>query len=280
MTKKDWKHTYHAEAFALGGQMRLPIAQEVKPLAHSKLLDTTGGYTSQQHKDFRLEHVAWFDSAHTHVAGNLDDKPGHGWVTLSTSVVEGLNVLDIVTADRIVTQICTDHPPEGYVPTVTFLGSRFENLRIAGYPVNVKLDLAFMGPKPVNDLPYCGDAGVIDRVKTQHGHIHAGHHLPPELLNRYRLPAKFPKEKKSIECSLVHQVEGDFPGRSFGHVIDVPHFGKIHLATLKIEESDFDPKTGIPKKTEFTLNMIEMEMGCVGSGNLTGGSGKTNGSNT
>jgi hypothetical protein len=60
-------------------------------------------------------------------------------------------------------------------------------------------------------------------------------------------------------------------------VIDVPNFGKIYLATLKIEESDFDPKTGVPKKTEITLNMIELQMGCVGSGGLTGGSGKTNG---
>jgi hypothetical protein len=271
------KHTYHAEAFALSGQMHLPIKKEVKPVAYSKISDTKGGYLCQQHEDFRLERVISFSSAHTHVAGNYDDKPSHGWVTLATSVIENLNVLDIVTADRIVTQICTDHPPEGYVPTITFLGSRFENLRIAGYPIDVKLDLSFLGSKPANDAPYSDDDGVIDYVKTQHSRVQAGTCLPPEVLKRYTLPNEFPKKKRSIECSLAHQAEGDYPGKSFGHVIDVPHFGKIYLATLNIEESDFDSKTGIPKKTEFTLNMIEMQMGCVGSGGTVAGGGKGGG---
>ena len=275
MTKKR-KHTYHAEAFALSGQMLLPIKKDVKPLAYSKL-DAKGGYLAQQHENFRLERVISFSSAHTHVAGNLDDKPSHGWVTLTTSVIEDLNVLDIVTADRIVTQICTDHPPEGYVPTITFLGSRFENLRIAGYPVDVKLDLNLVGTKPANDAPYCGDGDLIERVKTQHSRIHAGKHLPVGLLERYTLPTASSKKKRVVECSLVHKAEGDYPGQSFGHVIDVPNFGRILLATLKIEESDFDPKIGVPKKTEFTLNMIEMQMGCVGSGGVIGGGGKSNG---
>lgn len=278
MTKKR-THTYHAEAFALSGQMLLPIKKEVKPLAYSKIFDKKGGYLCQHHDDFHLERVASFSHAHTHVAGNLDDKPSHGWVTLATSAIENLNVLDIVTADRIVTQICVDHPPEGYVPTVTFLGSRFENLRIAGYPVDVKLDLTFVGPKPANDAAYCSDGDLIDRVKTQHNRVHAWKHLfQPEILQRYTLPTAS-KRQRTFECSLIHKVEGDYPGQSFGHVIDVPHFGKIYLATLRIDESDFDPKTGVPKKTEFTLNMIEMQMGCVGSGGLLGGGGKTNGGN-
>jgi hypothetical protein len=102
--------------------------------------------------------------------------------------------------------------------------------------------------------------------------------LPAAAAARY---SQFPVtlgERKEFEGSLVTQIEGDFPGRSFGHVIDVPNFGQIYLATLKVEESDFDPSTQVPKNTQITLNMIEMQMGCLGSGTLTGGSGKTNGS--
>ena len=62
-----------------------------------------------------------------------------------------------------------------------------------------------------------------------------------------------------------------------GHAIDVPNFGKIYLATLTVEQSDYDTPTGAPRKTTITLNMIEMVMGCVGVGNLMGGGGKTNG---
>jgi hypothetical protein len=76
---------------------------------------------------------------------------------------------------------------------------------------------------------------------------------------------------------LVNQVEGGYPGRSFGHAIDVPNFGKIYLGNLTIEQSDFDTPNGAPRKTTITLNMIEMVMGCVGGGTLGGGSGKTNG---
>ena len=57
----------------------------------------------------------------------------------------------------------------------------------------------------------------------------------------------------------------------------MPHFGKIYLGTLALEQSDFDTPTGAPRKTTITLNMIEMVMGCVGGGGLVGGGGKTNG---
>ena len=78
-----------------------------------------------------------YEAAHTQVAGNRETKPGHdGYTTLVTSVVEGLNILDVVTADLVVAQISTDHPLVGYVPSITFLGTRFENLRIAGHKVD------------------------------------------------------------------------------------------------------------------------------------------------
>jgi hypothetical protein len=101
--------------------------------------------------------------------------------------------------------------------------------------------------------------------------------VPTEISTRYnRLPAISAKQGK-IECSLVNQSEGGFPGRCFGNALDVPNFGKIYLGTLTVEQSDFDSKTGAPKKTTITVNMIEMVMGCIGDGGLVGGGGKTNG---
>jgi len=57
-------------------------------------------------------------------------------------------VLDVLTADRVVGQIITEHPLVGYVPIISFLGTRFENLRIAGHPVELDLDLNILGDKP------------------------------------------------------------------------------------------------------------------------------------
>lgn len=270
------RHRYHAEAVSLEGHLRLPIAQQIHPHNHVKLSEE-GGYLNAHSDNFRLGAVISYRSAYTHVGGNLDDKPGHGWNTLATSVLEGLNVMDVVTADRIVSQISTDHPPEGYVPTVTFLGTRFENLRIAGHPVNLDFDPHILGPKPPNDAPYNKDRDFLDRVTQQYERIRSQKNLPPEIAGRYNQLPSNSSNRESIECSLVHQAEGSYPGRSFGHVIDVPHFGKIHLATLRLDHSDPDPKTGIPRKTLISLSMIRMEMGCTGSGSTSGGNTKTNG---
>ena len=269
-------HHYHAEAFALIGNLTHPVAQEVKPIAYSKLAEE-GGYLSQRLEKYRLEAVASFQSAYTHVAGSLENKPGHGWNTLTTSVIEGFNVLDIVTADRIVAQIGTEHPLKGYVPTVTFLGTRFENLRIAGYPVNLSFDHEMLGPKPANDLPYSSGSHVIERVTAQHRRISSQSDVPTEVSSRYNQLPSNSTQQRVIECSLVNQAEGGYPGRSFGHVIDVTHFGQIYLATLKVEESEFDAPSQTFKKTLITLNMIELRMGCIGGGTLSGGGNKTNG---
>jgi hypothetical protein len=271
-------HDYNAEAEALSGDLTLPLIQEIKPPTFVKL-NERGGYLSQHVENYRLGGVVSFRSAYTQVGGNPDPKPGHGWNTLTTSVIEGLNVLDIVTADRIVCQISTDHPPIGYVPTVTFLGTRFENLRIAGHQLKLDLDLDMLGPKPKKDAGYLSDREFQERVTAQRKRLKGQKNLPAEIANYYGQASSIAGKPGPIKCSLVNQVEGGYPGRSFGHAIDVPNFGKIYLATLTVEQSDYDTPTGAPRKTTITLKMIEMVMGCVGAGNVSGGSGKTNGSN-
>jgi len=267
-------HLHHAEAYVLEAQLNLPFSQKLAPHTHSKL-NPQGGYTSQHSENFRLGAVFSFRSAHTHVAGNLDDKADHGWNTLSTCVIEGLNVMEVVTADRIVAQVSTDHPLKGYVPRVTFLGTRFENLRIAGYPVDLDIDLNILGPKPANDAPYTSDAGFIGRVTTQYKRIQGQQNLPAQVSKRYNQLPSSSANRESLECSLVNQVKGSFPGRSFGHVIDVPDFGKIHLGVLSVEQAEFEK--GVPKKTTIRLDMLRLEMGCIISGEGLGGSTINNG---
>lgn len=270
-------HSYFAEASALHGSLRLPFVQEFSSPTFVKL-NEEGGYVSQHAENFRLGGVVSFRAAYTQVAGNLDTKPEHGWNTLATSVIEGLNVMDVLTADRVVAQISTDHPLIGYVPSVTFLGTRFENLRIAGHPVKIALDPNILGPKPANDQPYSSEQRFREQVAQQYERLHGHQNLPAEILKRYNQLPSQSANVGSIECSLVNQAEGSYPGRSFGHLIDVPNFGLISLATLSVTQSDPNPQTGVPMKTLITLNMVEIKMGCVAGGDLLGGGGKTNGS--
>jgi hypothetical protein len=267
-------HRYHAEATALVGHLQLPLVQEIKPQAYA-MLPEHGGYLAQQATEYRLESVISFRSAYTQVAGNPGKKQGHGPSTLSTAVLEGLNVLDVVTADRVAAQVSIEHPLVGHVPHVTFLGTHFENLRIAGHPVKLDLDLDIVGPKPENDLPYSKASGFMDRVARQHGNVRAHPSLLAELLGRYTGVPANPGNAEAIDCSLVNAAEGSFPGRCFGHVIDVPDFGTIVLGALRVEHADYDEN--VPRKTTIRLTMIELKMGCIAHGNVSAASTVNNG---
>jgi len=267
------EQVYHAEATALSGMLQMPLKQTIDPQA-AATLHPKGGYLSQKTGDFRLEAVVAFRSAHTQVSGLLGTKEGHGHATLTTAVVEGLNILEILTCDRVVSQIATEHPLEGHTPEITFLGTRFENLRIAGHPVHVKLDINRVGPKPPNDIHYLHEPGFLGRVSKYIESFRDHKDLPQPARERYTGTSKVDGDQHSIEFSLVDEIKGEFPGTVFGNVIHVPHFGTIYLATVKITCDD-DKKTY--PKTTIELKMLDVQMGCIGEGGILVGTGKTNG---
>jgi len=271
-------HIYDAEATVLSGQLDLPVSQKIAPQAHTKLVEK-GGYFNQRSEAYRLQSVISFRAAYSHVAGIRSLKPGGGWHTLTTTVIEGLNVMEVLTADRVVGQTITEHPLVGYVPSISFLGTRFENLRIAGHPVELEIDPNIFGPKPVDDAPYTQDAGFVGRVSRQYDRIGSHKDLPAELLERYNRLSSTLRGSEAVECSLVNQASGRYPGRSFGHVITIPGFGTITLAKLTVKHENPHEKTKVPRKTTFTLTMIDLKLGCAIQGEVMMGSGPSNGGN-
>jgi hypothetical protein len=270
-----YQHVYDAQAFALRGDLQLPVHMGIKPQASADL-PKNGGYLSERTGAYHLESVISYRSAYTQVAGNLDTmKAGAGYVSLSTAVLEDFNILDVLTVDRVVAQVSTEHPRNGGVPTVTFLGTRFDNLRIAGHLVHIKLDANFLGDRPANNAPWSTGAEFRKNVAAQRDNILRQPNLPADIAERYnRLPSDS-NPRESIECSLVQHAEGSYPGRTFGHVIDIPHFGKVYLAVLRLKETTV-PGTNYPD-TVFELTMIEAKMGCPISGSASGPTAITNG---
>jgi len=274
-------HLYHAEASALSGHLTQPLSFSIHPQASLRLREE-GGYLSQHSEGFHAEQVLRYQSAYTQVAGNVDSKTDLGWSTLSTSVVEGLNILDVLTCDRVVMQMASNHLPEGYVPRVSFLGSRFENLRINGRPVKLDFDPDMLGAKPANDQGYTNDAGFLERVKNQRSRILEGKDIPAEIAGRYNQGPKVLHQSESgkqewVECSLVNRAEVESPGRTYGHVLDVPDFGKIYLGVLRVEQSEYKEGTEVPKKTLLRLTMIECKFGCAIAGSASAAVGIVNG---
>jgi hypothetical protein len=272
-------HEYHAEAKALHGELHRPFKQVITPQALAQL-HPSGGYLDQDGEAFGAERAIAYDSAYTHVSGSKETKPGGGWCTLTTCAIVNLNILEIVTADRIVSQIFTEHPLVGYVPRISFLATRFENLRIAGHKVELDWDINMLGAKPEGDAAYSRHAPLLENLRGHSSRICGYEGLPNAARERYTdLPKKIDAgtatETEIIECSLVTGSRGNFPGRSFGHVIHIPDFGDIYLATVKVTHEDFHK--GIPHSTTVELKMVEAVMGCAATGMADAGVCITNG---
>lgn len=304
----DKYHVYHAEAHVLSGHLKHPISQ---PIEHQALVvfekTRRDGHVTRSVQQTTLEGLISFKAGHTRASGtriakDLWGNDHSGWVTLSTSVIEGLNVFEVITADRVVAQVSTEHATKnGAVPKVTFLGTRFENLRVGGYPVQVELDLGICGDKPEGDKSYLTDRSFLDRVHSQLDSIAGAKGLPESLEKDYDAKiahidalkkhangrAKGERNGDSkLQCSLVKSIGPiPIPGvRTFGNIIFVPDFGTVALAEVEVGINSgldaFSEKTRPPEPSNsnyFMLNMLNMQLGCIGGGSVAGPVAMANG---
>jgi hypothetical protein len=268
-------HYYHADASALGGFFDRPIKHVVAPQAPMSL-SPSGGYGSARSENFRLEGVISYKSASTQVSGSLSKKDGGGWVTLATAVIEGLNVLDVVTADRLTAQMSTEHPLQGDNPKVNFLGTSFENLKIAGCPIDVEVDFDICDQGDgvgYPSQPCIEDDRFLARVAEQYKRMNNSKSFPEWVKDR-SVPDWIKEryewddqqgENDAVLCSIVKEASGQFPGKPFGSVFEVPEFGKVFLGELFVDCHS------------YRLTAIRLELGCSGHGSLSGPTTMTNG---
>ena len=86
-------------------------------------------------------------------ASVMAEQRGNNFLTLATSTVEALNILDVVTADAVVSRIVSVFPADGNRPEgcdsddhkamFHLARSRFENLKIDGRPVGCEPNPTF-----------------------------------------------------------------------------------------------------------------------------------------
>jgi hypothetical protein len=269
-------HYYHADACGFGGIFTRPIQQIMAPQAPMSL-PPSGGYGTAVSENFQVKGLVSYKSASTQVSGQLDQKQGGGWITLATATVEDFNLLDIVTADRLVAQISTEHPLIGDNPTVTFLGTTIENLKISGHPVKVTLDLNICDQGSGNGYPKqacVSDGQFLSRVAQQYQQMNDAKSLPewvkdrsiPDWVKaRYGGDAKQIGKNGSVLCSIVKGTEGEFPGRPFCNVFEVPDFGRVFLGELMV-----DCKS-------YRLTMVRTELGSPTEGQNSAGVVEANG---
>jgi hypothetical protein len=316
-------HVYHAEAFVLRGKIEEPIQQEIEPIGLVKLQHTRRNtLLTQAVGETSIEGVISFKRGHTRVIGtqvqqknDIFGRKHDGFATLATAVIEGYNVIDMVTAERVVAQLTTEHlltdnveHPIENVPRVNFLGTNFTNFRIGGFPVEIELDLNFCGPKPQKDVSYLGDVGFLDRVQRQIDSVTRLTDLPAQLKEDYAkevtcidefkklakegqtLPVPAGGDGPKLRFSLVKSIKlpTQIPGVfTFGNQIYIEDYGIVSLADVEVgihyADNKFERRKGDPvgsgsnPSTYFKLLMIETKMGCAYKNGGGGGGVSGNG---
>ena len=235
---------FHASGYALSGHFDRPEDVPI-PAQGALALPIEGGTAHTRTEQFTIPRIAAFDTSETHLSGSFADPDT---ATSSVTVVlEGLSILDFLTADRMVTRLTSEYDlkQKNGENHIIALGSNFEGLKLGGYAVNVTLrhDL-LLESKSFEDLK--------KNVKNdkKNGKI---------VVNGNEV----------LLCSLVEKIETDLPGAQIeGHTIIVPHFGKVALAEV------------FARRNMRTLTMLRFQLGSPDGGGGTGGGGSTNGDPT
>ncbi|MGB4784489.1 MAG: hypothetical protein WAQ77_07225, partial [Candidatus Acidiferrum sp.] len=193
-----------------------------------------------QAENFHLQDFVCFKSAHTHVSGRRGRD--ETFVTHASTVVKGLNILGIVTAERIISRLTSIHSPKEQEGHIIAEDSRFEGLRIKGEVVDVILRHNLLVKcKTFDDLA----KDIASDAKS----------------------GKIAEIKGGVAvCSLVEKIETKLKGVDpRRHLIEVSNFGKIFLAEIYAE-------TGTR-----TLTMLRLELGSPHVADLIAAETRTNG---
>jgi hypothetical protein len=261
-TRFRFKGTAHAAA----GVITTPFREIIETQSPATLSEH-GGYCGSTVEKFRHRNILRFESAHTEVTGSRThvDKDGETYSTLVKACVEGLNILGMVTADRVVANlVSTYNAKEDDEPSVKLVGSRFEGLKIAGVPVRVHLSVGTLDKhhrhKDLKKAYGKRDKGVRnlfgdDELKKDYAHA------PAEVKYFLDAPssggADMPASAGTSTVSIVKRAEHESDALKFyGHVIHIEGFGTIRLGEVRICNHTRE------------LTMVHVRLGCPFEGDL------------
>jgi len=264
---------FHADANSLGGYLEAPF--RVVPSQASVSLPSVGGYASVRTGEFKFEDIISCRSTYTHVAGR-QTKTNGPWTARVTAVVEGLEVLGVLSAERAVARVFVEHPADGGPPKVSFGGSHFHKLRFLGKDVELSLNPTLLpahhrtGDVYNEDEPFTPEIEsqmLWDVAQRQSVALRDSSGVPAWAIDRYGwLGSKKTSGNDGYAiCSLVDKIETATPAQSYGHFLEVPDIGRFFLAETMV----------LPQSIQLT--MIRAELGCKTQGMASGATARSNG---
>lgn len=245
---------YHGNAYAFSGHFARPFEQQIDVQAASSLC-VVGGHGCARVDNFQFRNFISFKAGYTHVSGGhqTDDDTNN---TLVTSTIEGLNMMDVLTADRVVGRLYSKHPKAVAEGNITMNGSKFDNLQICGQRATIDLDFDLF--KKIQTFKQ-----AIDEYKNADSDFHK------RAVNPFGVTGEdLPNQGGDgvFLCSLVKNLEVDHPGVEVdGHSVYVPGFGTVYFAEVFMTHG------------QRVLTMFRYELGSSMSGSGSGATAASNG---
>jgi hypothetical protein len=268
---------YHAHGSAIGGSITQPFKADIASSSATSL-PIIGGFGCAKDGPYQLKDVISYESARTYVSGIQTDDGAYNSVV--TCVIEGLNILHVITADAIIGRISSNHK-DGEQPEIIPLGSSFENLKIAGQPVEVDLNHDVFTQNPTHSALLShhesggkGNKGSTKGTPKPRYHWGLDSEKVPSALAKGMLMepgAGWSKSKSGVlHTSLVKQVRPVGTANSaeelpYAYAIYIPHVGNLYLAEVF---SSADTKR---------LTMLRVDLGSPFAGTVAAASPVSNG---
>ena len=264
---------FHADANSLGGYLENPY--RAIPSQASVSLPGVGGYASVRSHDFNYEDVISCRSTYTHVAGRQVETNGP-WTARVTAVAEGINILNVLTADRAVSRVFVEHPEDGGPPKFSFAGSYIHNLRFLDKEVVLDLNSALLPEHHRGGDAYNEDESFAPELEWLELWNVARHQstalrdtsgTPDWAIDRYGWQAGMEELNGAscAICSLVDRIQPVDGAYSYGHFLEAPDVGRFFLAEALV----------MPQSIQLTL--IRAELGCNTKGMASIATARTDG---
>lgn len=265
---------YHADANSLGGFLEDPY--RIIPSQASVSLSAVGGSASVRAHDFRFDDIISCRSTYTHVAGK-QVKTNGPWTARVTAIAEGINILNVLTAERAVARVFVEHPADGGPPKVSFAGSQIHGLHFQGKEVELSLNSTLLpahhrGGDVYNEnesfAPEIEWPALSGIAQQQSQALRDTTGVPGWVIDRFGWQAG----RKELDganvaiCSLVDSIKTAVPAQTYGHFLEVPDIGRFFFAEAMI----------MPQSIQLTL--LRAELGCKNKGAAGVATARTNGS--
>lgn len=271
------EYKFQASASSVSGDLQRPSQITVPP--EKAVLLGGKNHVCKRLLGLNKDGLISFKEAYLEVAGSYDEDHKRQ-TSYALTIIDGLNIAGMLTADRVVSRVLVYSPAEDHFGEHTFdiTGSYFDNLRIAGHRIDLKLDtfrfyelnsytkfVQAYASKQADNCFLFNELGNQKPVK-QNELIRQYSALKdaPGIIQQWQTYTQKPANGP-YQCSAASHLNfKDYTGpkselEGYGAVICIPKFGVIRLAEVEITEYS------------RTLNMFRVDMCSTANGTATGG---------